>query len=76
MASSAASTATKLAPFRKNATATSKRAMSRPARPGPTMRALLKTTEFSATALGRSGLPTRSVRKAWRAGMSMARPTP
>ena len=63
-------------PFRRNAIATPKRAMSSPATAGPTMRAVLKMIEFSATALGRSGRPTRSVTKDWRAGMSTARPRP
>ena len=76
IASSAPSTARKLMPFRKNAVATPKRAMSSPATAGPTMRAVLKTIEFSATAFGRSGRPTRSVTKDCRAGMSTARPRP
>jgi len=41
-----------------------------PPMPGPTMRAALNTEEFSATALCMSSRGTRSLTKAWRAGVS------
>jgi len=66
-----ASTATKLAAFRKKHHAMPSRAMTAAAMAGPTTRARLKPLELSAIASGRSSRPTRSIIIAWRAGISI-----
>ena len=50
----------------------SKAPIVRPAIAGPTIRAVLKTAEFSATALATSLRPTISTTNDWRVGMSTA----
>ena len=69
---SAPSTARKLAPFRKKAPETPIVATRIPATAGPITRAPWNVPELSAMALARSSLPTSSMTKACRAGVSIA----
>jgi hypothetical protein len=71
MRESAEITTAKDRPLRMKAMSTPKRAMRSPATTGPTIRAVLKAAELSATALTMSALPTSSATKDWRVGMSM-----
>ena len=73
---SAAITARKDSPLKKNASAVPQRVMTRPASAGPTTRAPLNIAEFSAIALRSPWRPTMSAMNAWRVGMStvLARP--
>ena len=63
-------TGIKLIALSRNSGATPSQAIMSPPRPGPTMRAKLKSDEFKATAFGKSSRPTISTTKAWRVGIS------
>src|SRR6266550_4751737 len=63
-------TGTKLIVLIRKSGATPRKAMMRPPSPGPTTRAILKTDEFKAMALGKSSRPTISTTKACLVGIS------
>src|SRR2546421_1156210 len=63
-------TGTKLIALSRKSGAIPSKAMMRPPSPGPTTRAILKTDEFNAMALGKSSRPTISTTKACLVGIS------